>query len=207
MVEDIEKVEYRGLIFGYGEKPVVKDRDAVFEKGKIYALAGENGSGKSTLLSLLLGLYIDEYEGAVTYDGVLDMEQVRIRCVGVSEQEPMLLPETLRFNLTLEDGRDMDEGEFHKLSAMLGLEEFLKGLPEGLDTVIQENTGNLSGGEKQKLSILRTLLKHPKLLVPDEPTSALDKAGRESLCKLPAGCQSGQNHTSVHPRSGAVAHL
>lgn len=185
--EDIEKAECRGLRFGYGEKTVVKDRSAAFEKGKMYALAGENGSGKSTLLNLLLGLYIDEYEGEVAYDGVsireLDMETLRRKYIGVSEQEPMLLPETLRFNLTLEDGKEVDEEEFEDLCRILGLKECMEGLPQGLNTVIQENTGNLSGGEKQKLSLVRALLKHPKLLVLDEPTSALDKAGRENLCR------------------------
>ncbi len=183
----IDRVECKNLTFGYSESKIIDGEDFIFTKGNIYALTGENGSGKSTLINLVLGLYVDEFKGTITYDGIsiekLDMREVRNRLVGVSEQEPMLLPETLRFNLTFEDGKEIDIGELEALCEMLDLGSLLKSLPNGLDTVINENSSNLSGGEKQKLSILRALLKKPQLLVLDEPTSALDKTSRENLCK------------------------
>ena len=182
---DIGRIECSGVSFRYGEENVLTDRNESFEKGKIYAFVGENGAGKSTFISLLLGLFIDQYQGSVRYDGVpieeLDMRAVRRELVGVSEQEPMLLEDTLRFNLSFDDQAEVDEAEFRALCEMLNLEAFVRQLPNGLDTVVREGSTNLSGGEKQKISIIRALLKHPKLLVLDEPTSALD---RESARKL-----------------------
>lgn len=183
--EEINDIRCSNLSFGYGEGDVLSGVSAHFIRGKIYAFAGENGAGKSTLINLILGLYIGEYSGTISYNGIpmadMDMRALRRKAVGVSEQEPMLLPETLRFNLTLDDDADIDEREFHALCAMLELDALLASLPDGLDTPVSENSGNLSGGEKQKLSLLRALLKKPQILILDEPTSALDKAGRQSL--------------------------
>lgn len=183
--DDISSIECRGVSFGYDDEKIFEHLDLRLNKGGIYALAGENGSGKSTLINLILGLFIDKYEGGVFYDGVpvesLDMRAIRRAFVGVSEQEPMLLEDTLRFNLTLEEGAELNEAELEPLCAMLHLDDYLTSLPKGLDTVINESSSNLSGGEKQKLSILRALLKKPKLLVLDEPTSAMDRESRESL--------------------------
>ncbi|MBQ6159872.1 MAG: ABC transporter ATP-binding protein [Oscillospiraceae bacterium] len=183
--EDIRRIECRGVSFRYGDDNVLSDRNEVFEKGNIYAFVGENGAGKSTFINLLLGLFIDQYEGTVCYDGVpiekLDMRTVRHDLIGVSEQEPMLLEDTLRFNLTFDDQAEVEEAEFQALCELLNLDAFVRQLPNGLDTVVREGSTNLSGGEKQKISLIRALLKHPKLLVLDEPTSALD---RESARKL-----------------------
>ena len=182
---DIQRISCRGVSFGYDGDRVLSDRNESFEKGNIYAFAGENGAGKSTFINLLLGLFIDQYEGSVCYNGVpieeLDMRTLRQELVGVSEQEPMLLEDTLRFNLTFDDKAAVDETEFRTLCGILNLGAFLRQLPNGLDTVVREGSANLSGGEKQKISIIRALLKHPKLLVLDEPTSALD---RESARKF-----------------------
>lgn len=186
-VEDIQSVECRGVSFGYGEGRVLSDLNLRFEKGGVYAFVGENGAGKSTLINLLLGLFIDGYEGTVRYNGIpieeLDMRGIRRRLIGVSEQEPMLLEETLRFNLTFDDEAQIDPAELQTLCSLLHLDSFLASLPDGLDTRISEGTSNLSGGEKQKLSILRALLKHPKLLVLDEPTSALDRESRRDFIR------------------------
>ena len=182
---DIRRIECDGVSFRYDGENVLSDRNETFQKGNIYVFVGENGAGKSTFISLLLGLFIDQYEGSVCYDGVpieeLDMRSVRRDLVGVSEQEPMLLEDTLRFNLTFDDRATVDEQEFRALCEMLNLDTFLRTLPDGLDTVVREGTSNFSGGEKQKISIIRALLKHPKLLVLDEPTSALDRVSAEKL--------------------------
>ena len=79
--------------------------------------------------------------------------------IGISEQEPMLLPDTLRYNITLDEQGELDEEKFYKLCGCLGMEEFIDSLPNDLDTVINEKSSNLSGGEKQKISLLRVLIK------------------------------------------------
>lgn len=182
---DIGRITCRAASFAYGESPVLSKLDLDLEKGRIYALAGANGSGKSTLLNLLLGLHIDQYGGSVEYDGYpieeLDMQAVRRELIGLSEQEPLLLEESLRYNLTLRDIGRPEAGEMKRLCGILHLEAYLDTLPEGLDSLINESSSNLSGGEKQKLSILRALLKKPKLLILDEPTSALDRQSAREL--------------------------
>ena len=98
--------------------------------------------------------------------------------IGISEQEPMLPPDTLRYNITLDEQAELDEEKFYKLCGCLGMDEFIDSLPNGLDTVINEKSSNLSGGVKQKISLLRVLMKNPDVLILDEPTSALDRASR-----------------------------
>lgn len=185
---ELDTIQCQNLTFGYREEPVLRDLSLRLEKGKIYSLVGENGAGKSTLIQTILGIFVDEYQGEITYNGIpveqLDMPQIREKLVGVSEQEPDLLPETLRFNLTLDDEKEISQQDFHAITTMLGMEEMLSHLPQGLDTPIVEGTANLSGGEKQKVSLVRALLKHPQLLILDEPTSALDKQSRENLCRF-----------------------
>ncbi len=181
----IESVEARNLIFSYGENCVFNGCSVTFKKGSIYALTGENGSGKSTLISVLIGLYNDEYKGEILYNGIsmdlLDMRVVRRNHIGVSEQEPMLLPDTLKYNITLDDQEEFDMEKFNELCHCLGMEEFISSLPLGLDTVINEKSNNLSGGEKQKIALLRVLMKNPDILFLDEPTSALDTLSRIRL--------------------------
>lgn len=184
-LEKIDTIETLHLSFAYSENKVVCDFNLKFEKGQIYVFQGTNGSGKTTFINLLMGLYIDECEGNVFYNGIkvkqIDMLKVRSSLIGVSEQEPILLNDTIKFNLCLGDELKFDKDEVEMLINLLGLETFIKSLPNGLDTIISEKGDNISGGEKQKLSILRTLIKKPDLIVLDEPTSALDKNSRDKF--------------------------
>ena len=184
-IDDIDTIVCADICFGYGDEMVLDHFDCSLIRGGMYAIIGDNGSGKSTLINLMLGLFIDKYTGNVFYNNKpieeIDMLNVRRKLVGVTEQEPMLLEESLRFNITLDDDATLSEKEFSELSSILNLDSLLITLPDGLDTVVHEGSTNLSGGEKQKISILRALMKHPKLLVLDEPTSALDRISQEKL--------------------------
>lgn len=182
----LSEISCNGVSFGYNDEKIFHSLNVHFHSGKLYALVGENGAGKSTLIQLLLGIYVDEYQGQVLYNGIpiekLNMSEIREQRIGVSEQEPELLPETLLYNLTLDDTKTVPEKEFKELCSALDLTDMLSNLPNGLKTQINEGTSNLSGGEKQKLSILRALLKKPDLLILDEPTSALDRQSKSNLC-------------------------
>lgn len=182
---DVQRITCSSVRFGYRDVTVMSELNLELEKGRSYALVGVNGSGKSTLLNLLLGLHIDQYGGRVEYDGCpieqLDMQAIRRELIGLSEQEPMLLEATLRCNLTLGSPDKAEDGELKRLCAILRLDSYVDALPEGLDSLINESSTNLSGGEKQKLSILRALLKKPKLLFLDEPSSALDRQSAREL--------------------------
>ena len=174
-LDAVNTIAFKNVSFGYNENTVLNHKNLFFERGKLYAVKGPNGACKSTLADILLGLQAGEYTGEVLYNGIsineLDMYDVRRYLVGITEQEPMLLADTLAYNLHPGDALDKSRDDFIRL---LNLEGFIQSLPNGLDTVVNENAVNLSGGEKQKISLLRALLKDPDVLLLDEPTSALD---------------------------------
>jgi len=187
-------------------KRAINSFGAEFLKGKMYAIAGANGAGKSTLINLMLGMYIDEYEGSITYNGIdirsIDMLAARRNLIGFAEQEPLLITDTIRYNLNFMDvcngesisrrsqnsdsrsGKsDINDADCYKELALDcdSLMEFIKILnmkdfihQHTMDFEINESNTNTSGGEKQKIAILKVLCKNPAVMIFDEPTSALD---------------------------------
>jgi ATP-binding cassette subfamily C protein len=162
--------------FKYNEKLIINDFSYNFDKGNIYWIKGDNGAGKSTLISLLIGLYEDKYDGNICYDNkdikLLNMNKIRKNLIGIVEQNPVLIEDTIINNLTLSNNYEAEV--LDKYIKLIGLEKFINSEENKLDQVINENSTNISGGEKQKLSIIRELIKNPSLLVFDEPTSAMD---------------------------------
>jgi len=178
VVDEILNVEMRDVSFSYSDRgnEVVKNLNTSFSKGKIYVLAGVNGAGKSTIVSLMLGLYIDEYSGSITYNGLdirkIDMINIRKNQVGFAEQEPTLINGSIRYNLFFnDDNRSIDESLISHI-ATLNMEAFIS--KNSLSFQIDNSNTNTSGGEKQKIAILKVLHKDPSLMIFDEPTSALD---------------------------------
>jgi len=184
-LEYINKIEMCNVSFCYGEKIVLNNVNACFMKGQTYAIVGPNGSGKSSFIDVLLGLHIGNLSGDVLYNEMsmsdIDMYSLREHLIRVSEQEPMLMADTLTYNLTFGEISCINKKKMDELIDILNLNTYLTLLPDGLDSNINEKASNLSGGEKQKLSILRTLLREPDVIVLDEPTSALDALSRIRL--------------------------
>lgn len=204
-LDNVESIELKCVSFAYDSKMTLADISLKFEKGHIYAILGPNGAGKSTLIDIIMGLQIDNFTGHVLYNGIsmeeVDMYDLRNRLMGVSEQEPTLLADTLENNLQLvqvspdrttamtysntmhqsDSKSSVSNWSTGQLVSMLGLEAYFESLPDGLKTVISENYTNISGGERQKFSILRTLNKEADILILDEPTSALDTVSRNKL--------------------------
>lgn len=173
----VNKIELKNIIFSHNEKTLLNGINLVFEKGKIYSVIGNNGAGKSTLLYLIMGLYSNEYKGNILYNGILsnkiDLMFMRQKLFSISEQEPRLLEDTILYNITY-DQKDIDNKSLEELINVLYLNDLFKELPRGLNSIIKQNANNFSGGEKQKISLLRTLLKNTDVIILDEPTSALD---------------------------------
>lgn len=181
----LENITAEGLNFSYTEgTPVLENLSQTFERDKIYCLAGRNGSGKSTLSDILLGLYVSDGDPSVKYNGVplqdIDLYEMRASHTGVSEQEPMMLNGSVGFNITYREDGERDEGRLRELLEMV---DFRKGEvdAQNLDALLALNANELSGGQKQKVSIVKALYKEPELLVLDEPTSALDAGSRKRL--------------------------
>ena len=184
-LDAIHSVELKDISFSYGDKPVLEGINLRFTKGRIYVLLGPNGAGKSTLADVLIGLQAGNYTGQVLFNGEenIDMYDLRNRLIGISEQEPTLLADSVASNLSL-DKPDILQAQsrlLDRLVNILGLEAYIHSLPDRLETQINESAANISGGEKQKLSILRALIKAPDVVVLDEPTSALDVNSKAAL--------------------------
>lgn len=180
-------------------KNVINSFSAEFLKGNIYALVGKNGAGKSTLINLIMGLYIHEYDGEVRYNDVciseIDMINARKNLIGYAEQEPLLINDSIYYNLYYNDSSKINgldsyietDNILHdnrvvpmdKCVKVLNMEDFID--LNSLSFVIQESNTNISGGEKQKISILKVLHKNPRVMIFDEPTSALDMNTTRSL--------------------------
>ncbi|MCI1476941.1 MAG: ABC transporter ATP-binding protein/permease [Clostridium beijerinckii] len=177
-IQSIENILIEDLSFKYPDgKNIVSNLNCELKKGFIYRLKGENGVGKSSIINIITGLYNGEYDGAVKYNGInildFNMYKVRGNLIGVVEQEPTLLKDSILNNITY----NLDDYNINVLENSVNkfkLDKFISRLKDGLNTNISERSCNISGGEKQKISIIRTLLKNPDVIILDEANSALD---------------------------------
>ncbi len=170
------QIRFDNVDFAYeADRPVLRDVSLAVEPGSITAIVGPTGSGKSTLVSLLLRLF-DPDSGTVSIDGVdlrkLDVDSLRGN-VSVALQENVLFGMSVRDNIryVVPDAGDEQVLEAARVACV---DEYVAGLPEGLDTVLSDRGGKLSTGQRQRLSIARAVVKDAPILILDEPTAALD---------------------------------
>ena len=170
-----EKISIENINFGYAEENVLKNFTLEIPKGKTVALVGQSGSGKSTIANLLTRFY-DVQEGTVKIDGIdiKDMTLESLRdLMGLVTQDSILFNDTIKNNIRLGKEEATDEDIIAALK-VANAYEFVKDLPNGIETNIGDAGGKLSGGQKQRLSIARAVLKNPPIMILDEATSALD---------------------------------
>lgn len=170
-----EKISIENINFGYAEENVLKNFSLEIPKGKTVALVGQSGSGKSTIANLLTRFY-DVQEGTVKIDGIdiKDMTLESLRdLMGLVTQDSILFNDTIKNNIRL-GKEDATDEEIIAALKVANAYEFVKDLPNGIETNIGDAGGKLSGGQKQRLSIARAVLKNPPIMILDEATSALD---------------------------------
>lgn len=187
-------VEFRGVGFRYGEglDRVLERVDLRVGAGETVAIVGPSGAGKTTLCSLIPRFY-DVEEGSIAVDG-LDIRKATIaslrQAVGLVQQDVFLFSGTVRDNIAY--GRlDASDADIEAAAARANALDFIRGLPDGFETLVGERGVKLSGGQKQRIAIARMFLKDPPILILDEATSSLDTmselAIRESLERLSKG--------------------
>ncbi|NUN09975.1 MAG: ABC transporter ATP-binding protein [Ignavibacteriaceae bacterium] len=183
-VDAVKKLEFRDVFFGHlgAEKHSIKNISFSVKAGETIAFVGPSGAGKSTLVKLLLGLY-RPLEGKIMYNSVphdqVDLDGLRSR-IGFVSQEAQLFAGTIRENLLFvrPDAKDAECLDALRMAAATTL---LSRGGQGLDTIIGEGGMKVSGGEKQRLSIARAILRKPDLLIFDEATSSLDSLTEEDI--------------------------
>lgn len=169
-------VELDAVLFAYDpDRPILKGVSVQVPAGKTLALVGPSGSGKSTIGRLLFRFY-DVTGGALRIDGqdVRDITQASLHAaIGVVPQDTVLFNDTIRYNIAY--GRaEATQPEIEAAARAARIHDFIVSLPEGYETKVGERGLKLSGGEKQRVGIARTILKNPPILLLDEATSALD---------------------------------
>ncbi|CAI1831660.1 Putative multidrug export ATP-binding/permease protein SAV1866 [Serratia proteamaculans] len=170
------EVSFDAVSFGYDvRRPILKNVSFTIPAGNTVAIVGASGAGKSTLSRLLFRFY-DVSSGAVSIDGqdIRDLKQASLRAaIGIVPQDTVLFNDTLGYNIGYGKTGSSQE-EIERAARLAHIHEFIVSLPDGYETRVGERGLKLSGGEKQRVAIARTILKNPAILVFDEATSALD---------------------------------
>jgi ATP-binding cassette subfamily C protein len=172
---DSVSVRLENVWFEYEpNQPILQGITIDLPKGKRVALVGASGSGKSTLAQIIVGFYPLK-SGKLLFDGV-DVRDIGLDVVRENVflvlQNPQLFHGTIRSNITL--GQEYSEELIQEALRLAQLESFVKGLPNGLETIVGRNGVRLSGGQRQRLSLARMIVKNPSVVILDESTSALD---------------------------------
>ena len=180
-------VVLKNVTFQYDDnRPILRGIDFAIDHGRTVAVVGPSGAGKSTISRLLYRFY-DIQQGEILIDGqnIKDVTQASLReAVGIVPQDTVLFNDTIRYNIRY--GKpDATDQEVEEAARHAAIHDFISSLPLGYETRVGERGLKLSGGEKQRVAIARTVLKNPAILVLDEATSALDiKTEREIQAAL-----------------------
>jgi ATP-binding cassette subfamily B protein len=200
-------IRFEHVSFHYESKrEILRDVSFNIPAGTITAVVGQSGAGKSTLARLLFRFY-DVQAGKILFDGqnIEDVTQASLRkAIGIVPQDTVLFNDTIGYNIAY-GNPSASIDEVHEAARAAQIDGFIKRLPEGYETQVGERGLKLSGGEKQRVAIARTLLKNPPILVFDEATSALDSANERAIqAELASAAQNKTTLVIAHRLSTVV---
>lgn len=174
--------EFKNVSFNYDDKKILNNLSFKINANETVAFVGKSGAGKTTIFNLLCKMY-NVNSGSITIDGInineLDKDSIRGNITIIS-QDPYIFNMSIRDNLKLVKS-DLTNKEMKEACKIACLEDFIKELPNGYDTIIGEGGVNLSGGQKQRLAIARALVQKTEIILFDEATSALDNETQEKI--------------------------
>lgn len=204
-VELRHAIRFDRVSFGYDGRPVIRELDLAIRAGETTAIVGPSGGGKSTIADLVSGLLTPD-RGCVLVDGApLTPERMRSwrERIGYVTQDTFLFNDTVRANLLWANPEATEEA-IRQALRQAGAEEFVSGLPRGLDTLVGDRGALLSGGERQRLALARALLRRPCLLILDEATSALEPESEQRILEAIEGLRGGMTILVMSHRLSAV---
>ena len=175
-------IEFRNVSFGYKDRLILDNVSFKVESGERVGIIGSSGEGKTTILKLILRLY-DANEGEILINGH-NIKSISLNSlyqnIGILHQETHLFNDTVKNNLLLGNSKASIR-DIEKAGRMLNIADFVSDLPDRYDTMVGEQGRNFSGGEKQRISLARLLLKKPSIALFDEPTSSLDRKNAQEI--------------------------
>ena len=177
-----DTISYKEVDFAYSKEKILKNITLTIKKGETVAIVGRSGSGKTTMLNLLPRFY-DVNSGMIAIDGhdIRELTQHSLRDqIAIVSQQTILFNDTIRNNITFGQTEVTNEDLFAAADSA-NAHEFITHLPEGYDTIIGENGIRISGGQQQRISIARALLKNSPILILDEATSSLDSESEHEV--------------------------
>jgi ATP-binding cassette subfamily B protein len=200
------QIEFDNVSFGYDqERVILSNLSLTIKKGETIAIVGPSGSGKSTIGRLIFRFY-DVNNGSIRIDGqdIRDVTQVSVHnSIGIVPQDTVLFNDTIGYNIAY--GReDASNDDIIAAAKSAKIHDFIISLTDGYDTTVGERGLKLSGGEKQRVGIARTLLKNPPILVLDEATSALDTETERNIQESLRGLGSGRSVITIAHRLSTV---
>ena len=202
-------IRFENVSFHYfdDDKLVLKDFDFEIKNGQSVAFIGSTGSGKSTIVNLICKFY-DPTSGDIFLDGI-NYKNIDKTCLynnlGYVLQQPQLFSISIKENIKFGNENATDE-EIMEICNLLGIDEFISKLPDGIDTVIGESGYNISSGQKQLISFARALIKNPKLLILDEATSSIDTETEKFIQNKMKDILSGKTSIIVAHRLSTIKH-
>lgn len=202
-------IRFENVSFHYfdDDKLVLKDFNFEIKNGQSVAFIGSTGSGKSTIVNLICKFY-DPTSGDIFLDGI-NYKNIDKTCLynnlGYVLQQPQLFSISIKENIKFGNENATDE-EIMEICNLLGIDEFISKLPNGIDTVIGESGYNISSGQKQLISFARALIKNPKLLILDEATSSIDTETEKFIQNKMKDILSGKTSIIVAHRLSTIKH-